>query len=422
MKKIFLLGVVFALVAFNMFSCAGDTRSNPETTDPSQNTAPPETQQTKEYNFGDKTTIDTLKKTTFYAIFPVPEGSPRDIVINYMRKMATVEWVAGKTWTTSHAPGQTGVSLSNLKYTKGKTYYGLPYSNTGANLEYFEQFIESGKFTPESTYYTEMVGNHCSSSMDRAFEQVVDFPAFGYLKPASTSKRNELLMFPEGSGITAPPGVGDSWYSSDLLKHNGVDKMFEGYALLGKGDILYYHIDGSGHTRMVSGDPVVVRKANGKIDHKNSYLTVIEQTNAWFDKNQNSTWFVDKKYTFSELCSGLFMPVTLKIYHQDPPNIKDAYISFNGKNTPESILTSLNGTVKSNFTFVYLSLKITNSNGEIVKSLDMHQNINATSFNISPLYSSLAIRTLPAGEYTYSLSAGIARGSCEIENFKFTIS
>jgi len=417
MKKFLFASLIVFIAVLLLVSCGKKPEQSAADENPQETQSPETTPPKKEYYFGD-ITYNSLKKRNFYKVFEAPEGNPRQIVIDYMRKMATVEWVASETWTTTWK--NEGNYKVNLKYYKGKTYYGLPYSNCGTDFNCFMEYVEDGVFTPNSHYHEELVGNHCSYSMVRSYQQVLNFTGTGTLKPSSTSQRGKMLMFPAGSGLEKPV-KDDNWYSADLLKHNGMQKSFEAFALLDAGDMLYKHTTGAGHTRMVAGKPEVVRKADGTINHNKSYVTVIEQTNAWFDKKENSTWFLDKKYSFADLYANSFMPITLKFFNEENPVITDAYISYTGKNTPESIKGSINGTIQSNYAFTYILVSLKDADGNTIKTWTMNQNLTINSLNSSVFYNVLGISSLPAGTYTYNLRVGIARGNCDVETITFTI-
>ena len=88
---------------------------------------------------------------------------------------------------------------------------------------------------------------------------------------------------------------------------------------LDAGDMLYKAVDGAGHTRMVAAKPKVTRKDDGTIDRIRSFVTVIEQTNAWYTSKKDTSWFLDKKYSFAELYDTAFMPITLKFFNEENP-------------------------------------------------------------------------------------------------------
>ena len=250
--------------------------------------------------------------------------------------------------------------------------------------------------------------------MDRAFEQVLDINGFGGILPEWIP---EQLMYPEGSGIEAPEG----WTHDTTLiaDHSGKDKMFAGYAGLGKGDILYYTAPSGGHTRMVAGVNIV-KNADGSTNYPRSTVTVIEQTNAWYTEEKNTTWFVDKKYTFSQLFNSGFIPVTLKAYHDESFVSPDAYIALSGENSAEKLKKNvISGTVFSNFSFSYVRVTITDSEGKIMDEWAEYRNVNKKSIGLRSVF--FDIKSYPAGTYTFNLRAGIARGGCDIETIQFTI-
>lgn len=427
MKRLLIISAILVL-ALSLAACSNNANPPSQTENAGETTGAPSentTQETVAEETAAETTSEEKKpdkyalpdpsKYDFFKVFEASDEAPRDAVINYMRKMATIEWTPAEEWTTIHKNEADNASLNlNHLYVPGKTYYGVPYANTGNSLDGFLSVLEDGKFTPNSPYYTELIGNHCSSSMDRAFEQIVDINGFGGILPEWIP---DDLMYPIGSGIEAPEG----WTNDTRLiaEHSGKDKMYAGYAALDKGDILYYTAPSGGHTRMVSGINLV-KSAVGKILYDKSTISVIEQTNAWYTTEKNTTWFVDKKYTFNELFTKGFIPVTLKVYHDESFVIPDGYIAFEGKNTPETLKkNSLVGTVSSNFSFSYVRVTIKDSNGKIVLQDAEYQNINKKIIPMRSLY--LDVKTLPKGTYTFNLRAGIAKGGCDIQTFDFTI-
>lgn len=356
-----------------------------------------------------------------YCTFKAPDKHPRDIVMDYMVKMATTEWTPSHTWTTNWK--EQGHFPVNLTYEKGKKYYGIPYSSTKAPLCEFNEFLKDGVFTPNSPYYEEIVGNHCSSSMFMSFQQVEDIFYMNYpcdLRP--TSYRAGKVMFPKG--IEAPPSrskdIPEDWVSETAFAFNSKEAMINGYASLDKGDILIKDINNSGHTRMVR-KVKTVRKEDGTIDTANSIVYAIEQTNAWFDEKQNSTWWIDKEYTFDKLYKTQFMPVTLCIYHRDDPIIEDAVIAMTEENTPDTIKNGLNGAIHTNFPLSFLLVTVKDANGEIKGRSFIYNLFSVYDLPIGELYDELGIKRLPKGKYRFTLTVGIARGSTVFEDFEFEI-
>ncbi len=365
-------------------------------------------------------------KYTFTQKFPAPTGDRREVVKNYMLSMYDFEWTPAETFTVGWK--NTGDFGVNLKYTAGTTYKGMVYSQTCADLDLFEQYLSDGKFKENTYYYEEVVGNHCSASMVMAYEQLIDLPMNGSLKPAPV--RKGLLMFPvdeDGNEVLVnPTDKGYStWYSSTVFEINGEENVYKAYSLLDTGDILYKNIPGTGHTRMVDYVETVTDD-DGKIDPAKSFVYTIEQTNA-FDKTRkdgvNTTWWIDHAYSFSALFSTRFMPVTLCAYHNNEP-LHDAWILYNGNNTAANASKILYGEVKSNFPLNYVRLTLSDSTGKVVSESKMYLDVSANracySVSVNE-YRAALFEGVPSGTYTFNIRAGIARGGCDVETFEITI-
>ena len=357
-------------------------------------------------------------KYKFVQMFPAPEGDKREIVKQHMLDMYNIEWTPKETFTIKWKnQGDFGV---NLTYKAGTTYKGMTYSGTNCTLGLFEEHLKDGKFSDSTYYYEEVVGNHCSASMVMAYQQLIDLPMDGSLKPAPV--RIGKLMFPvDETGkeiLKNPTDEGyTTWYSSTVFEINGTEKVYEAYALLDTGDILYKNIPQTGHTRMVDY-VVTVRDKDGNIDPDKSAVYTIEQTNA-FEKGQNTTWWIDHKYTFKTLFSTNFMPVTLCTYHNDDP-LEDAWIRYNGNNSGANAMKMLYGTVESNFPLNYVRLTLTDNGGNLVSDAKMYNNRKIYSVAVND-YRAQLFAGVTSGTYTLTITAGIGRGSCTVDRFEVTV-
>lgn len=426
MKKSLLFIFALALSAAVLFSCSGqkDGASASETTSATEketSASSDNTPETSSEKNEDKELSVDPSAFTFFQSFPAPEGDPREVVMDYMMKMASIEWSPREDFRiTRRTKGDFGVDLS---YKAGTVYTGMPYSNAYSTYEMFEQYLEDGRFGDSTYYFEDVIGNHCSGSMLNAFQQLINLPR-GTFKPAST--REGLLMFPtdeSGNEILTKPDYKiykDSWITADLFKVNTKENVFKAYSMLGKGDILLKAIDGSGHTRLVDHVDLAKTMAGG-INYTRSTVTTVEHTNEW-EKDRagvNSTWWVNHKYTFTNLYEKLFMPVTLCIYHNGEKP-EDAWIGFDGKNTPETILDGMNGNVRSNFPICYVRATVKDKDGKTVSEMKSYKLEKTYSVNVRKYQYDL-IKGLPSGTYTYALHAGIARGGCDVESFEFTV-
>ena len=347
------------------------------------------------------------------AEFKAPVGNNRDIVMDYYLKMATVPWIAPHDFCNTWVPGQERDYKVQLDYKGGKTYYGVVYGNMKANYDEFMDHVdENGVFHCDSYYYTEIVGNHCSSSMFLAYQQILPVE-YGTLRPSEARKGLFTLC---GNLKNPGPGI---WHTVDVWELNGEEAVYEAFATMEKGDILFYCKAGSGHVRMAMGVEVV-RDENGKIDPENSYVISVENCSAWYTAEENSTWHVNKKYSFARLFRTKFMPITVDTFHDNTP-IPDAYIIYDGNNTAETVMDGIKGKIKSNFPLNYARITIKNEQGEIVKKTHVRNLSAVFEIDLEEETKELGLNELPAGTYEYTFRTGIARGAITFENFKFTV-
>lgn len=350
--------------------------------------------------------------------FPAPEGDPREIVMDYMLKMANVEWKVKEGFaTTWKTPGDFKV---NLEYEADTVYRGIPYSRANGSLAEFEEFWKDGIFEVNSPYYEEIVGVHCSSSINRAYQQLIDLPFRGTLRPVSA--RGTIFEFV--NGLKRPTEFGDDYDSFDVWNANSKNDVMEAFANVHRGDVLYYkNKKRSGHTRLVSDDSIVVRDPEtGLIDPEQSFVITTEQTNAW-DKTRTdgvkTTWWIDHRYSFAILYEKAFMPITLTLYTSGE-KLKDAYLIWNGKNTEEGLKENkLTGTFYSNFPITYAKASVYDESGKCVTygfiyALGGNYEVNMENAN------GFDVKSLPSGKYTFELRAAIARGGETFEKFEFT--
>jgi hypothetical protein len=255
--------------------------------------------------------------------------------------------------------------------------------------------------------------------MGHAFQQIIDLQYEGGLKLNETRKG----YITTANGLKVPyneDGSIASYDSQAIFDLNGLAAIYDAYATLDKGDILYKMVSPSGHTRMVSKVEVAKNNA-GKVLPGRSYVYCIEQTSAWADDKKNSTWFIDRKYSFEKLGSTLFTPFTLEIYHAKDPVVYDAYILVTHDNDAESLKKMLKGSIESTFPLNYVRATIEDENGKIVKEVLKYDLIKSYKVTLRDMTFTLGADKLPAGTYTFKLKAAIARGAWEIENFQFTV-
>lgn len=428
MKKLIIGLLLASLTLLCLASCASGDGNSVETTGPDnaastndgiRTEAPATKKEEPKETVKDNSYVEPLptdtSKFSFFQVFKAPEGNPREIVMDYMMDMAEIKWQPAEDFTIGWEGTASFDPNMALKFYKGKTYNGTTYGNTHCSLELFSHFVDANGILKMDNYsYEKIIGNNCSTTMTLAYQQIVNMP-ISVLKPISS--RTGLLKL--AGDLRIPEGKGDNWYSAEVFAENGQEAVYEAYTTLESGDILYKSIPGTGHTRMVR-KVEVSKSAAGKLMPTRSYIYCVESTNAWDTSEQKSLWFIDRKYSFSEAYGTMFMPVTLEIFHKDAPTYSDAYLSYDGKPTENNIKNGLlPGQVKSNFPLNYVMVTVNDADGNTVKrEIKAGMTTNYT-FDMRKIY--LKTSDLPAGEYTLTIRAGIARGGADIASVKFEI-
>jgi len=116
--------------------------------------------------------------------------------------------------------------------------------------------------------------------------------------------------------------------SSEEIRANAPEVMYDAYALLQKADAVVCRKNASGHTRLVIGVHVV-HNADGSIDPAASYAETLEQTRGFIRREHKS--FDEKlgedvydicgnvKYTFANLYETGYMPITCRAFTDPAP-------------------------------------------------------------------------------------------------------
>ena len=339
----------------------------------------------------------------------------RELIVEYMTSMAKIKWTPSESIHITADNGSWGV---NMKYEKGKKYMGLPYTRAYSDLEIFSEYVKKGVFTPEkNTGYEDMAGANCSSACDVSWQKA--------------------LLNETGATYTYVPGykkkllipVGEYKYPQNncdtkiIIGMNNRDVMFEAYANCNPADAIVKWSDesSSGHCRMVVAKAVVKRNAKGKISGSASYLTMTEQTNSFVSSSANSQtcWRVEKIYTFEDLYSDNYIPVTHKVFADG--KTEQHYFKYSDGNTSEDVARGLKGDIESNYAIHSIELTVYDKSGEIVKKHYDLFDKGSAKVNLKKYTFALGISELPEGEYTYTLSAeNILLGKAEICRIEFT--
>lgn len=259
----------------------------------------------------------------------------RQTVIEEMKKMAIAKWTPKETYTTYHYYAYGSGGGEKMTWTKGKTYYGIPYSQNPTiyndiNHKYNVTYdVFAGSLSKDGTLSRDLGRNDCSSSVVMAL-QTVDKK----IKLTFTSQ-----MRPGVNNLVA---VGSYTYYGNkktTCQNNGASTMYACYSKLKPGDLLVQ----DGHAMMVVD-----------VDKTNKYVTIVHQTglskhyipetdtsrnaNGYSDKN--STWGVNDKFSFYFIWYNGYIPLASKTLVEDDKNKQEQTMCGQVKNVTSTQATS----------------------------------------------------------------------------------
>lgn len=246
----------------------------------------------------------------------------RQKVIAEMKKMAVAQWTAGQTFKTYYYYSHTGSGSSMITWSKGKTYYGIPYSqnpnvkNKINNSIYANYKVFEGSLGKNRTLSKDLGRNDCSSSVVMAIKKVDPNIKFTFSRSMNPGT-NTLVK------------VGKyKMYSGKLntCKQNGRDVMYDSYSKLKPGDMLIR----DGHAMMaIKADPE--KKQVTVIHHAQAYKHYYPEKDITVDAKNgiafNTLWGVNEVISYSYLWSNGFIPLANEKLVEDDKKSHDVTMS-----------------------------------------------------------------------------------------------
>ncbi len=414
--------------------------------------------------------------------------------VDYMNAMAAVAWQVPTTMTynigSDHA--QT--------FEPGVTYYGLPYNGRNGGLERFMSCMEqiNGINVATTRYGTDCMktdsegwyiymGNDCSGAIAWAWMQISpnrvsstsETECAGgawvrvttYMIPTDSNQSSHGI-YPVGdwttntvlnaSGVPIYDDiVGEFAYdapdytesatisTADFLTLNGETVMAEAYAAARKADAL---VGGSpsGHARLLTSYPVVIRTADGTIDLKQSFLVCSEQGDGLYDiaiGASTSSWRINYRWSFYNLLGydndsllgtedgnalsvgakysrHVYLPITIRALRSDL--VKYAYVD-----EPKSDIVTgpASGTIYSNWRIVSTTVIVQDTDGKELFRNEAYTGLGSASVDYyrssgqyayladahGEAFNTFATENLEAGTtYRYSVQVHLANGETKI--------
>ncbi|MBR3837524.1 MAG: hypothetical protein IKJ74_05180 [Clostridia bacterium] len=388
MKKTIAFLLILALL-FSLASCSeaeGQTVTLTETV-----TAETEEKKTKEIIEWKPTVervhekVETPLSPERIAQIPIANSSMstdelRQICVDYVCLSTTFQWTPSTDYR--YLVERQGASATFLE---GQLYGGIPYVNTASGnlyrvLEYYDK--ETGVMDMFPFRSNNLIcGTACSGTAGWGWSRVINSAVCKWT--AELNVNHGLLRvgnYTYDDGITRY-GEGIKNDCSDIAQQNGSAVLYESYALTDVGDCLV----NNGHVRMVKEKPVVVRKEDGSIDAKKSYIIQCEQglytTSDTHDRfTSDGTKYKiqgndNYKATFERLFKDGYLPHTFKEFLGTDPVEKATCTIEHGE--PTANLNQLHKcTVKANYTISHIITIVRDTEGNqltrYIKYLNNH--------------------------------------------------
>lgn len=270
----------------------------------------------------------------------------RQKVVDYMKKMATIEWVPDDNFVI-YNPGKNGCTSQLCVYRKGVKYYGPPYIN--GNMTNAETFHDKrvGAYIPfpgteeelnkidSVAALKEIGGEILETSINNAFtfpgNDCMGSVQIAWNAAINNNEKMQKLQFckntiPYDDACVIPVGEyvcnKELGYNTDLIcQENGEQVMAKAYAQLLPGDAVT-HVksinSNARHIRLVVGEPYVEYKTleNGEkiINMDISYVKLLDQAGGAsrrYIKGPIKASMQEHEWKFIDLFNCADIPITI---------------------------------------------------------------------------------------------------------------
>ena len=336
-RNLSLTSVLLSVLALLLAACGA---SNNDQTATSTTTAPKETTSVSRYE-----SVDTYAELPNHLsweqinAFPVVNENmtideARKLCVDFFRFAKTALWISDN--DMEFVKNKSG---SQDEMGEGVVYGGLPYVGNGSGsvyrlMDYMDPDtgvvnIKNAVNEEDSYDGWKTFGNQCSIGAYWGWGRVINSAAYKWTQNCvQKNKMPRVGPYTYDDDLTRLAGKTDGVENPntvDILAENGTEIMYKSYAEVKLGDGLVYYTT-AGHVIMASCDAQVAYKADGSIDPDESFITIIDQGQTWYENGvaKDGTAFtykggVDTKKTFRQLFDGHYMPFTyLEFLGEDP--------------------------------------------------------------------------------------------------------
>ena len=298
---------------------------------------------------------------------PLPENiqAMRQQVVDVMNELCSMEWKVKQDLVHSCT---CNLTQCHGTWITGFTYTGIPYNHKSSPLARAQYCIDADGYVQDWFYdmgsfdgFDMYFGGDCSSTLMQSWFTVsnsIDFQSTLFM-PANYN-RGTVKIGDYNDNFQ----LGDVKYTDQHILANGEQVMYQAYSQMRMGDAVVCRNENGGHTRMVTSDPVVVLDQYGNIDPNYSYFLVTEQGSPVEDleAKTSSTCKVDFKRTFSNFYQNWYIPITCEELLTGVMETPEAKLE-GGCGGYAGMFT---GKVQANYFLVSVTLKVTDSQGNII--------------------------------------------------------
>ncbi|MBR7165213.1 MAG: hypothetical protein IKD18_02940 [Clostridia bacterium] len=342
----------------------------------------------------------------------------RQICVDYVCLSTTFQWIPSKAFSYITSSVDTEVIFN-----EGKLYGGIPYVNIASGnlyraLEMYDpetgimnvdNFAEDN---PNKIYF----GTACSGTASWGWARVVNSAnlkwttgmnaANGFIPVGPYKYDHSIELF----------GVNGATDCKPICKKNGMDTMYESYALLQKADCIV----NNGHVRMIK-EVHVERYPNGKIIGDKSYVIQCEQglytTDASHDRvSADGTVYKiqgndNLKSYFIQLYSGGYLPHTFAEFLGTDP-VEPGTVTIDHSGPTATVADLQRGKLVSNYPISDVFTVVKDEQGkEVYRYVYRFQYHYKKSENMGAMVPGNALRTFcNDGKHTIEIRAQISTG------------
>ncbi|MBR2615808.1 MAG: hypothetical protein IKC69_03940 [Clostridia bacterium] len=342
----------------------------------------------------------------------------RDICVRFFDLSMTFTWIPDRDYNYVVESQNFARVLEKGKLTGGIPYITIGYGNLYRIMDSYDSetgILNMSRFMVEP----KVLGNACSGGATMGWARCINsIPRFQWTW-GMTHANGFLKVGPYEYDLTLTE-IGrekDDYGAPEIVASNGEQVMFESYAATHKAD----GIVNTGHVRMISDEPIVVRNADGTINGKESYLICHDQI--CYNTNEEKYGRVQSdgtqyhiaggnswKYSFAELFSTCYIPFTFAEFLGTDP-VEDAAVAFTHTAEGATVHELSVSTVSANYLVLDFYIKVKDGDGKEVFRYSKNNNgFLKNDMALKGAIPSSALQKFADGSHTVELSVQLGNG------------